>query len=245
MRSQAVLARFYGLRALIAFSGVVLLLAGLASGAWAGGDDAPGAEPEVTPAAAPGGLTLRQEKISREIDGWLNVVVDDEGRVLRRLSEGLTWRLEVGSAERPDPQGYIFAIRPAARAVSEPHCGAGEICPAGYSAAATSRLVTLEPLRALNGGAGEPVYRQGVKLALPFDLGWVDFQDEFDTAIDRACRRAFAAERAAGRAIEDLRGGFIDPQLTFALKAAVFDGARIAETDLAVHLRCWGAGFRP
>jgi len=129
--------------------------------------------------------------------------------------------------------------------VSEPHCGAGELCPAGYSAAATSRLVTLEPLRVAAAAAGEPAYRQNVKLVLPFDVTWADFQAAFQAAVDRSCREAFAAERAAGRSLDELRRGFLDPQLTFALKAAVFSGARIAESDLTIHLRCWGGGFKP
>lgn len=243
MRSEAVLARLFALRALVVFICSLLLLASLASGAWAEG----GAAPEVEPAGATksGALTLRQDRVSREIDGWLNVIVDDEGRVVRILSEGLVWRLEIGSAERPDPQAYVFSIRPAAEPVSEPHCGAGELCPAGFSAAATSRLVILEPLRAVTGVAGEPVYRQNVKLVLPFDVTWVDFQDAFRAAVATACRDAFAAERAAGRSIHEQRHGFLDPQLTFTLKAAVFSGARVAESDLAIHLRCWGGGFKP
>lgn len=243
MRSEAVLVRLFALRALVVFVCGLLLVVSLASGAWAGGSD----DPEVAPAGATksGALSLRQEKISREIDGWLNVIVDDEGRVTRMLSEGLAWRLEIGSTERPDPQGYIFAIRPAAEPVSEPHCGAGELCPAGYSAAATSRLVTLEPLRRVTAGNGEPVYRQNVKLVLPFDVSWVDFQDAFRAAVAKACREAFTAARAAGRSADELRQGFLDPQLTFALKAAVFSGTRIAESDLAVHLRCWGGDFKP
>jgi len=241
--SEAVLARLFALRALAVFICSMLLMASLASGAWAGAGDAR----EVEPAGATqsDAFTLRQDKISREIDGWLNVIVDDEGRVTRMLSEGLVWRLEIGSAERPDPQAYIFSVRPAAEPVSEPHCGAGELCPAGYSAAATSRLVTLEPLRRVGGAGGGPVYRQNVKLALPFDVTWVDFQDAFRAAIAKACRDAFAAGRAAGRGIDELHHGFLDPRLTFPLKAAVFSGTRVAESDLAIHLRCWGGGFKP
>jgi hypothetical protein len=80
---------------------------------------------------------------------------------------------------------------------------------------------------------------------LPFDVTWVDFQDAFRAAVAKACRDAFAAERAAGRSVHELHQGFLDPQLTFALKAAVFNGARIAESDLTIHLRCWGRGFKP
>lgn len=238
--AEAFLARLYALRALAVFIGVGLVLIGLAGGTGAAG--AGMTEGEVAPAGPARSATLKlyQEQISKEIDGRLNVMVDDEGRVIRILSEGLTWRLEISSLQRPDPQAYIFSLRPAAMALSERPCGANELCPAGYSVAASSRLVVLEPLREMKGAAGQTVYRQAAKLVLPFDLSWVEFYSDLQIAVAEACRGAFMAERAKGRSLAELRGGHLDPELTFPLKAAVFSDGRIAEADLAVHLRCWG-----
>ncbi len=240
---EGFLARLYALRALTVFTGVALLLISLAGGAWA--DSARTRADAVEPAGVTtsGDLKLYQEKISREIDGWLNVIIDEEGRVTRTLSEGLVWRLEISSLRRPDPQGYIFSVRPARTALSDQPCGPGEICPAGYSVAGSSRLVALEPLREMKGAAGQTVYRQTAKVVLPFDLSWVEFYEDFQIAVAEACRDAFLAERGKGRSLAELRDGHLDPELTFPLKAAVFSDGRIAETDLAVHLRCWGKIF--
>lgn len=239
--AEAILARLYALRALAVFVATGLLLAGLASGAWAGQGQADATE--VAPAGAAGDLRLQQERISREIDGWLNVLVDDKGRVVRLLSESLVWRLGVASRERPDPGAYIFSLRPTGLPVSARPCGVTELCPAGYSMAATSREVTLGPLREMTDASGKKLYRQTAKLVLPFDVSWVDFLDDFHAAVAASCRRAFRDALAAGGTAAELREGYLDPELTFALKAAVFSGGRIAETDLAVHLRCWGSGF--
>lgn len=245
--AESFLARLYALRALTVFIAMVLLLAGLASGAWAQDPDqdlgAEASQVEPAGAARAGDLRLHQERISQEIDGWLNVLVDDEGRVLRNLSDGLVWRLEISSQARPDPQDYIFSIRPAALPLSQQPCGAGELCPAGYAVAASSRLVSLEPLREVKSGAGKAHYRQAAKIVLPFDLSWVEFYDDFQIAVAEACRMAFTEAIAAGGKVEDLHSGYLDPQLTFPLKAAVFSEGRSAETEVAVHLRCWGRGF--
>ncbi|MEO3429546.1 hypothetical protein AAFN88_11845 [Pelagibius sp. CAU 1746] len=241
--AEGLLARLYALRALAVFAGAALVLVSLASGAWA--EEARAGDGAVQPAGVAGssGLKLSQEKISREIDGWLNVIVDEEGRVTRVLSEGLVWRLEISSLRRLDPQSYIFSVRPAGMAAADQPCGPGEICPAGYSVAGSSRSVVLEPLREMKGAAGQTVYRQTAKVALPFGLSWVEFYDDFQIAVAAACRDALLAERGRGRSLAGLRDGYLDPELTFPLKAAVFTDGRIAETDLAVHLRCWGKGL--
>ncbi len=244
--AEGFLARLYALRALTVFIGFGLLLVCLASGAWAEtADSADAGDGAVRPAASakPGILRLSQERISKEIDGWLNVLLDDDGSVVRILSENLAWRLAVGSQHRPDPDGYIFSLRPAAMPVSDRSCGIGEVCPSGYSVSASSREVTLEPLRELKDAMGNTLYRQTAKVVLPFDAAWVTFLDDFRAAVADACRTAFRAERAAGRDLDALRDGYLDPDLTFPLKAAVFSGGRIAQTDLVVHLRCWGSGF--
>lgn len=171
-------------------------------------------------------------------DGQLHVQLDPTGKAAKLLSPALAWRLTISGRDGlPYREGYVFSIRPAAAPAVELPCGSGEICPAGYSAASTSRDVQWEPLERADGTG---MARAAVTVTLPLDLAWVSFLRPLETAAAEACRAGLAAKAVGQPAnLARLR---LNPPLAFPLKAAVFVGPQVAETELAIALHCWGSG---
>lgn len=226
MRIEALAARLLALRALAAFAVLLLLCVALVGGASA---------ELLNP------IELRPAPRAGAGDGLLHVQMDAAGEAATLLSPQLAWRLEItGHAGLPYREGYIFSLRPAAVPAEATPCAPGALCPAGYSAASTSRAVKWEPVERAE---GTPLVRTGVTVTLPLDLAWVDFLGEMKAAAAGACREGFRAAAAAGLAPEDLSRLHVKPQLTFPLKAAVFAGPQFAETAVTVSLNCWGGGF--
>ncbi|MGF1594020.1 MAG: hypothetical protein ACFCUW_12105 [Kiloniellaceae bacterium] len=233
MRIEALAARLFALRALVVFMAAFLLLGGLVSEAWAGGSD-----DAWRPLDHP--VELRSAPREAGRDGRLDVRLDDAGDVAETISPVLSWRLEIAGNGLPYLEGYVFSIRPAAVPAEESPCGAGEICPAGYATPSMSREVKWEPIERAE---GTPVVRTWVTVTLPLDLAWVGFLTELEAAAAAACRDGYRAARDAGRSAGELRRADFALKLTFPLKAAVFAGPYVAETQIPLTLACWGGGF--
>ena len=241
--AESLLARFAALRALVALVTALLVLVALASSIWAD-ESAPVGQAAFSLSSANTDAEV-EEFSSEQVDGLLHVLMNEDGSLAGYVTEAMQWRLvvEVAGGQAPGLEDGYVTVRPKGSPLTE-DCGGDAFCPAGFSASGSSNLIEFEAPQKSVTSKGETYFRRAFTLAMPLDLTWVEFYDDFQSRVKQACMVAKdaveASSRDGGEALvmplsADLGG--------YGLVATAFRSpGSWAEADLVVAVKCWPSG---
>lgn len=241
--AEFLIVRIVALRALVTLAATVLLLATLISDVWADGSQS---DAETTFTLYPANIDEEVEEFSSDqVDGLLHVLMNEDGSLAGYVTETMQWRLavEVAGGQTPGLENGYFTVRPKGNPLTE-DCGDDAFCPAGFSTSGSSNLIEFESPQKAATEKGEAYFRRAFTLAMPLNLTWVEFYDDFRHRVEQACIMAKEVVEATNR---DGGGALAMPLSAdlggYGLVATAFrNSGSWAETDLVVAVKCWPSG---